>query len=97
VEIAYDADIEQALQYYDETKHFNWCFEAQKLQVYATDLSGVWSKKLRINSHRIYLWKLVGFIKTGRIVKWNRIDKFDYRWPGESKFGTTWIHDNRFP
>lgn len=61
---------------------YSWCYEQIKGNVYMTDRVGELSKLLRISSPRVYLWKLIPYLRTGSIVTaWKRDNPLDYRWP----------------
>lgn len=76
----------------DKLKELRWCYEASKGQVYATDPTerGDYALILKLSSRRIYLWKYVGYLKTGHIVAWNRANLDDYRWPSKEKHMKVW-------
>jgi hypothetical protein len=62
-------------------KHLSWCYEQSKGQTYATDFTMDIPTLLGVKSPRVYLWKYVVYINTGRIAKgWKRLNLNDYRY-----------------
>jgi hypothetical protein len=76
----------------DQLSQLRWCYEPNKAQVYFTDPSENGDICMKVNSpcRRVYLWKWVGYLKTGTIVKWNRNDLSDYRWVGDQALLKLW-------
>lgn len=57
-----------------------WCYDTAKGEVYATDMSMEIPKTLGVTSPRVYLWKYIAFLRTGKVVKAWKDRKFnDYR------------------
>lgn len=62
-------------------KPLSWCYEQGKGQTYATDFTMEIPTLLGVKSPRVYLWKYIVYINTGRIAKgWKRVDLSDYRY-----------------
>ncbi len=59
---------------------WSWCYEQAKGNVYTMDSTLALSKDLGIMSPRIYLWKYIVYLHTGRVAKaWRRTNVLDYR------------------
>jgi hypothetical protein len=64
----------------EHLKLFSWCYEQAKGNIYAMDFSMELPDLLGIKSPRVYLWKYVVYIHTGRVAKaWKRDNINDYR------------------
>lgn len=75
----YSVDVAVDTQYVEHLKHLSWCYEQTKGQVYAMDFSMETPSLLGITSPRVYLWKYVVYLHTGRIAKaWRRDDLSNY-------------------
>lgn len=65
----------------DQLKHLSWCYEQSKGQTYASDFTMDVPTLLGVRSPRVYLWKYVVYINTGRVAKgWKRENLNDYRY-----------------
>ena len=58
----------------------SWCYEQAKGNVYTMDATMTLSNTLGVTSPRVYLWKYIVYLYTGRIAKaWKRTALLDYR------------------
>jgi len=58
----------------------NWCLDTTKGEVYATDTTMEIPKLLGVSSPRVYLWKYIAYLATGRSIKaWRGRRAQDYR------------------
>ena len=58
----------------------NWCLDTSKGEVYASDSTMEVPKLLGITCPRVYLWKYIAYLATGKIIKaWRGRNKQDYR------------------
>lgn len=63
-----------------QLKHLSWCYEQAKGNVYTMDPTMELPDLLQVKSPRIYLWKYVVYIHTGRVAKmWKRANILDHR------------------
>ena len=76
----YTADVIVPTEYVEKLRPYSWCYEQGKGQVYATDFTMELPKLLGVTCPRIYLWKYIILLHTGKIAKsWKRKDLTDYR------------------
>lgn len=61
-------------------RQHSWCYEQAKGNVYTMDATLSLPLELGIVSPRVYLWKYIVYVHTGRIAKaWRRTALLDYR------------------
>lgn len=72
----------------------NWCLDTTKGEVYATDSTMDIPKLLGITCPRVYLWKYIVYLTTGRSVKsWRGRLPNDYRTKVDSKLHGFYVVD----
>lgn len=72
------ADVDD--RYVDRINHLSWCLDTTKGEIYATDASMEVPMLLGIVSPRVYLWKYIAYLATGKICKaWRGRKQLDYR------------------
>lgn len=58
----------------------NWCLDTTKGEVYASDSTMEIPKLLCISCPRVYLWKYIAYLATGKVIKaWRGRRLRDYR------------------
>ena len=67
----------------DQISAQTWCMDSEKIQLYATvPTTSPVPTALRIASRRVFLWKYLLFLETGKIARfWHRNRHDDYRLP----------------
>jgi hypothetical protein len=61
-------------------RHLRWCFESSKGHAYATDLTAEIPKLLNCGTHKVYLWKYLSYLITGKVTSaWVRINLSEFR------------------
>lgn len=59
----------------NKLRHLRWCYESSKGHIYATDLSAEVPKLLNCGTHKVYLWKYLAYLLTGKVTTaWIRND-----------------------
>ena len=61
-------------------KKYSWCYEQAKGNVYTMDATMKLPELLGVMSPRVYLWKYIVYLHTGRVAKsWKRVNLLDHR------------------
>jgi len=76
---AYTIDAIVPIAYADTLKKLSWCYEQSKGQVFATDFTMTIPTILCVTSPRVYMWKYIIYLHTGKIARaWKRKDLLNY-------------------
>ena len=77
---AYEVVVDVDDVYVNRIDHLSWCLDTTKGEIYATDASMEVPTLLGIVSPRVYLWKYIAYLATGKICKaWRGRPQLDYR------------------
>jgi hypothetical protein len=77
---SYSVSVKVDTELVPQLSKLNWCLDTTKGEIYASDGSMEIPKLLGISCPRVYLWKYIVYLATGKVVKaWRGRVAQDYR------------------